>query len=96
MLPFKGRDRRRVAANGAATQHRGDLVLPYRWGSGDRRRLGLATDTATPNDRRSWAFSSLTRPWVLGISSQGSGVESPTGNPEQTEGAAREDLVDLC
>ncbi len=29
------------------------------------------------------------------ISSQGCGVESPIGEPEQPEGAAREDLVDL-
>ncbi len=55
-----------MAANEVATHHRGAGALPYRRGSRDTRRPCLA-GTATPNDRRSLAFSSLTRPWVPGF-----------------------------
>ena len=95
MLPFKGRDRRRVAADGAATsivatessRTVGDL------GTGGVQAYRLASRPPTTVDPE--AFSSLTRPWVPGISSQGCGVESPAGKTEQPEGAAREDRADL-
>ena len=55
-----------MAADEAATQHRGAGALPHRRGSGDKRRPCLA-NTVTPNDRRSSAFSFLTRPGIPGF-----------------------------
>jgi hypothetical protein len=92
---FQGRDKRREAVDEAATQHLGAGALPYRRGSGDMRRPCVA-GTATPNDRQSLSFSSLTRPWVPGSLRQGCGVERPTVVIEQqAEIVAKEDLVDI-
>jgi hypothetical protein len=95
-LPFKGE----TGAAWPRTRLQHNIVAPelsrtYRRGCGDMRRPSVA-GTATPNDRRSPFFSSLTQPWVPGLLRQGCGMERPAVVMErQVEIAAREDLVDL-
>ena len=61
------RDRCRVAEDEAVTHHRGAGALPGRRGYGDKRGPGIAGTATRLNDRRSLAFSFLTRPWVPGF-----------------------------
>jgi hypothetical protein len=94
VLPFKGRDRRRVAADEAAQAS---------WRPSPPVPLGVwGQEAAMPSnwhrDPRRPPILSFQLPHLTlgtGISSQGCGVESPTGKSEQPEGAAREDPVDL-
>ena len=88
MLPFKGGGHRRVAADEAATKHRGVGALPYRRGSWDRR-LRASRHTTTPADSRilakhSYEFLTL----GPGAISQGRGDGEPKGM-EQLEIVAR-------
>ncbi len=94
-VAVQGRDRRRVAADEAATHHRGAGALPYRRGSRDRRRTGIA-GTANPNDRRILAFNSLTRSWVSGLYVKVAAWRVRQWNQRSRKGATRKDLVDLC
>ena len=76
---FQGGDRRCVAADGAATKHRGGGALPYRGGSGDRR-LRASRRTATPTDSRILAKHSYEFPTLgPGAISRGRGDEEPKG-----------------
>ena len=77
-----------MAADGAATQHRGGGALPYRGGSGDKR-LRASRRTTTPTDNRILAkhnYEFLTL--GPGAISQGRGDEDLKGT-EQLEIAPR-------